>query len=106
MWKALNVIPMCMAQQQVEMPNGSLQQGLAKPSDPGSGIKHNDSGARIDFDAGCVAAITKNVGCRYGKGAADTPEVNFHRRSIATNRLNNKQWHGPRRMPDLVLFVI
>jgi hypothetical protein len=75
-WQAVDVIPVGMAEQQVNAADIFGDERLAQSPDPGSRIKHEAMIASRNLHARCVTAVF-HIGFRAaGNAAANTPETN------------------------------
>src|SRR5438128_11077490 len=77
---ALNVIPVCMAQEQVRLYRARLcQQRLTQSTDASASVK-NDECIVIEphFDTGSIATVTHGGGSWSGYGPACPPEPDLH----------------------------
>ena len=76
--EALDVVPVGVADQQVDLPLVLFDQFFAEGADPGAGIDDEAGFPSPYFDTGRVAAVAHAVWSRNGIGAADPPEGDLH----------------------------
>ena len=78
--KALDMIPMDVAQEHVQLGLVlALENGVAEVADAGSGIENHDVSAQIGGKAGGIAAVSHGLFGGGGDAAPDAPEPEFHR---------------------------
>jgi len=73
-WKSVDVVPMGMGQQQVDVPNVEFSEHLADTTDSGPRIKHEPVVADRNFNAACIAAVLDVIRRRAGDASPNPPE--------------------------------
>src|SRR6266571_2823314 len=99
---ALDVIPVCMAQEQVRLYRARLrQQRLPQSPDTSASIK-NDERIVIEphFDTGSIATVAHGGGSWCGDGSACPPEPDLHMLALPAPFPPAPQFRGPLEAPD------
>jgi hypothetical protein len=90
-WKALQVVHVAMADQQVEPGRALLFELEAQLANTGAGVEDNDALAAAHLDAGGIAPAAqrgRTGGCDRAPGS---PELNGKRRKCPSRRLSNSE---------------
>ena len=84
--KALDVVQVCVRDQQVRLQRGVLREVGTQLGNAGPGVDDDQVVVPVaDLDAGGVAAVTQGAPAGSGPGAPRAPELDPHRTAVRSN---------------------